>query len=217
MLIPPLLGAVVGLARCEATFRSSTTTAVSNSSVSMTFGPAFAGRVLVIGIGTRAGSSLSTISGVSIGGVSATELQNRLLGGDTGFGIFWARVPTGTSGTVAWSISGSGGIGSGCALHSITNFPSSASPSTDYAGSGALASFTLNKRECVVAYAQHGGTDPGAGSIAGGTLPGMSDDASLAPFGARFRAGRSNTNGTGTITSSGTSSFNGIGRAVFAP
>lgn len=81
-----------------------------NASVAgVNFGTAATDRLIVCVISCRRDATTS-ITGITIGGVAATVSPNV---GNTTTNLFyaWARVPSGTSGTVAWTYDQSGPIG----------------------------------------------------------------------------------------------------------
>lgn len=71
------------------------------------FGDASAGRIIVVAVGI---STDTTISSVSIGGISATLAVSDVQTGVTA-AIYYANVPTGTSGTVVVNASSNAAIG----------------------------------------------------------------------------------------------------------
>lgn len=108
------------------TFTASTATLSGASSYSFTsqgFGTAYPSRFMILGIGW--GGNVPTISSLTIGGISATLVGSCLAVGVWGTSaIYSAPVPTGTSGTVAVTFSGTTGIGCGIGLWSLTGFSS---------------------------------------------------------------------------------------------
>jgi hypothetical protein len=94
------------------TFEDSDSSAADASTYTfsgMTFGTAYAGRRLVVAVITRSGAAES-ISSVTIGGIAATALKTKhndlLAPARTICAIYAATVPTGTSGDVVVTCSG---------------------------------------------------------------------------------------------------------------
>lgn len=85
------------------TFATDTTDATTYTFSSQSFGVADTNRVIAVSIGTRVNNGgTNQVSSVTIGGISAT-LAIRSAAAGTGFGlseIWYASVPTGTTGTV---------------------------------------------------------------------------------------------------------------------
>lgn len=122
-----------------------TNDASSHTFTSRSFGAAAGDRYIVVGVVSRSANAAS-ISSVTIGGVSATEvnqIRNSADGFSTLAGMFIAAVPTGISGTVAvsysttmirsaivvWRLVGSTGVvaahgtGTGAVLETSMNVP----------------------------------------------------------------------------------------------
>lgn len=94
--------------------------------VSVTFGAAAASRRMVAVIHWREGGTHETLTGATIGGVGATvHIQTGHSGGVTGFGvaIISAVVPTGTSGAVNCTFSGTVSNVS-CGVYRLTSLDS---------------------------------------------------------------------------------------------
>lgn len=95
---------------CVNTDAQNYTASGTSASVSgVNIGTASADRLVVCVISCRRDAT-TTITGITIGGVSATVSPNV---GNTTTNLFyaWARVPTGTTATVAWTFDQSGPVG----------------------------------------------------------------------------------------------------------
>lgn len=106
--------------------------------VSVTFGAAQADRRIVAVIHWSEGGTHRSLSSATIGGVSATiHVQRGHSGGSTGLGcaIISAIVPTGTTGAVSCSYSGSGVADVSCGIYRLTGLVSGTPTDTDSAES----------------------------------------------------------------------------------
>ncbi len=99
---------------------------------SMDFGAAAADRQIVAFVSARSASGSETISSVTIGGVTATEIEQQTSGNNKS-GLYIANVPTGTSGDVVVTYSATQ-LRSACALYRLTGL-SSATPHDSVSGS----------------------------------------------------------------------------------
>lgn len=90
------------------TTRTWSTTETTHDETSISFGAADSNRRIVIAIGGYFGSG--TVSSVTIGGVSASSMSTEANadGANEFYSIWGASVPTGTSGTISVTRSGSG-------------------------------------------------------------------------------------------------------------
>jgi len=110
MLVFPVISP--SISSVSVTYITNAVDATNGSSFSFTstsFGPAAADRKIVIGVSSEnGGSGERTISALTVGGVSATQLVRSYQAGNDCVAELWiATVPTGTSGTVAITWSGS--------------------------------------------------------------------------------------------------------------
>lgn len=105
----------------------------------MSFGPEMSDRLLVACLGWGISGS-TTVSALSIGGVSATII-GQCNGTNNGVCIAAARVPGGLSGDAVWSM-GSSVARSSCVLYAISGQLSDAAFDTHFPAGGGVASRT---------------------------------------------------------------------------
>lgn len=114
---------------------SSTTDSNSYSFGSQSFGPPCGSRLLIAVIITAIG----TVDTVTLGAVSAT-VHGNASGTNSNVAIASAIVPTGDSGTVAYTTTGGTTARSGFALYRVTDVSSTTPSSTHFPAGGANAS-----------------------------------------------------------------------------
>lgn len=147
-LVPGMHPAVIGrkVVRSFLSSATSATDATAYTYSAMSFGAAFAGRVLVACLGARRNSAAS-ISSVTIGGVTATNVitANNTGGGADIAAIYAAVVPTGTSGDVVVTYSGTM-LRAACTLYSLRYVGgiTAADTGSDTTLTGSTVSDTLN-------------------------------------------------------------------------
>ena len=127
------------------TFTATAVDAVNRTTYSyssQSFGDADASRIVVVGISH--GGTVTEASGVTIGGVSATKAIG-VTGGSGGAvsSIWYAEVPTGTTGTIAATISGGAGQ---CAISVFAVIGANSTPTDtgSHTGSVMTANDTIN-------------------------------------------------------------------------
>ncbi len=109
---------------------SSATDSASYSFASVPFGVADSTRYIVVGLAYRTANSGLNFSTVTIGGVSAPQIVNQSHG--DGFGrtaFFGALVPSGTSGTVAFTLNGAA-VRAAMVVYSFKNLTSTMATNT---------------------------------------------------------------------------------------
>jgi hypothetical protein len=138
-----------------------TATASSYSFTSLSFGMADADRYIVACLTIQASVDGVGITDCTIGGITATQIvQSALAGGRRGAAIFIAKVPTGTSGTVAFTLSGNAANAS-VAVYSVIGGP--AASSTSSTDNAPTASLNIAAHGAVIAVAIAGsGSSPSA-------------------------------------------------------
>lgn len=127
---------------------SDTTTANETTyTFSLTFGAAASDRKLIMVFATRTEGTSVSASSATIGGVSATKIEEAQTGagsGDKYVVIFIADVPTGTSGDWVINLSGSGGGMAGIACYRVVDLGSSTAHDTATDANADPLSTTLN-------------------------------------------------------------------------
>lgn len=146
----------VTITQTDATNNDSGATTYNHTGLS--FGSAAADRIVVACVSGSASSTGRTVSSATIGGVTATEVVFTACSDARGvLGIYVASVPTGTSGTVSVTWSGSMarsnaivyamyGAGSGTAHDTVSNSSSPTSSGTiDIPADGGLIGFSYDQ------------------------------------------------------------------------
>jgi len=128
------------------------------------FGTAFAGRVIVISWSTSAYNERIPTA-ITIGGVSATIMSTTGAGGYPGFGIAYAVVPTGTSGSVVFTFSVADTVDIFSAV-ALTGAASATASDTISNSTGASGNIDVGAGGCIVAFGGDGTTWTGVTALA---------------------------------------------------
>lgn len=122
----------------------STSTGTTITYTSVAFGTANASRILAVGIWSKQTADTDTVSSVTIGGVSATQVSGARAsstGHNAVSDIWYAAVPTGTSGNIVVTWSASSGR-SGIGVYNIVTATATPTNGANAAGNGAYPGLT---------------------------------------------------------------------------
>jgi hypothetical protein len=149
----------------DVTFQAS---AVSNSALttythsSTALGPAAPDRVIVVGVGGRNTVAGRTIDTVTVAGITATPIATLEGGSNTVAGLFRVRVPTGTTGTISVTYSGSmarAGIGVWALYNLCSDVPTDIDTQT---GANPSVTSSVQANGSIVGYLYASGASAGA-------------------------------------------------------
>lgn len=189
----------------------------STSGTSFTFSSVSIGtpspnRLVIVCIGNNSKSAGKSISGVTIGGVTATAAVNNFQTGPIqGIGIWYAVVPTGTTGNIAITFSGTDSQDLFYSVYTLTGYGSATPAQTatnNGAASGSSTSLTPSLNAVLIAdFYVAAGTTATSPAISNST-----NDAIQTSTGTPKEAFCSNHNltpGTSSLTLAGTSTASG--------
>lgn len=159
-----------------------TTSSATHTFAGQNFGTAVAGRIIV-GIFSWEGNPTQTLNSATIGGVSATILvQAQDVSPGRGTGMFYAVVPTGTSGTVVCVLSATSNT-TNLSLFSVTGAVATPFSSNSAGGTDPVSpSLNVADGSCVIM----GGVNNGTGNI---TLTGVTENYDQTAWSSRKVAG----------------------------
>lgn len=139
--------AVHGVTLTPTAIASDTANSTTYTFTSQNFGTAAADRYIIVVFGSGRGSTGIAVSSATIGGVAASldvQLSANVSGSSAVSAIMSAPVPTGTSGTVAVTLSGAAGQNAAISVYSLTGSLTGTPSFTNSNGTGADPSTTLN-------------------------------------------------------------------------
>jgi hypothetical protein len=167
-------------------------------------GSAAADRVIVVAIGGRAGAN-NTVTGVTVGGIAATEAIQTVVSGNTS-ALYYAAVPSGVTADVVATFS-AGMVRAGIALWRLTGFGSVSATSV-----GTGSTITGDATGIMIATVTGTGASTYTWSDATEQF-----DVTIEGSGVTFSGAQSAAAGTVSLTVSSSATANSLVAATFSP